>query len=1063
MFVGRAPAGDGFLAIGQAEAGDDPVLADGQGEGDQGLRYREDGMKCTACGAEVREGETFCQDCGAAAPAFPPPTSREGTPDSERRPTPPWADSPSAEGRPYRSHSARRTRLAGGVALLLLAIAAGWLIFSGRGAPIGIPGSSSGPAVAPISISGPTTLKPSNEIQAFSYQGEVVVIVPGGLLKAPQTLSIAPVATAPAPNSEDLKQVALYDVSLGDLHELEKEIVIEVAYGSAVKDTDLVWLEYWDEAQKAWVMLPSEADRQKKVVRATTRHLSLVSVISAEEIAGLQGKEVAEGNKGKWYYRNEYFRMEFNKAEVEAGTGPKAGWYTKPDPKVKPVQADMPRYVEDIWAYLNTGRERYQKAGLRELPKFDFTGFLSKHGTFVYVGGSGSSNRSKITGSINISLDSAGSPELLNATVAHELFHSVQNLYYTAAGMTARKWWMEATADYAADRIAMGGSNMMGGNINPRFLEKSLTYSSSVLWDAAAATGVVADDPHGYHEYTAAYFIDFLVNKKGFNFAEMWNKVAEYYSPNIDAVLEEYLLSKKMGLPQVYREFSRYWLFDPQSPVYTRVGVKDLSSEVGEPGLPKSMAADQDEVVASFSMDASQSAKLWALKVAVSPQGGKPGTRKLTVDADVPAEVDVYRLKAGATGRPGLAGSMESAGKGGGRKAVDVEAEDGDTLYVVAYNFYFAGSISASVKVTAIDPLIKSVNPATAWYDDEVTLAGKNFGPSQGNSRLTLYGVGNDWGLVIKATSWSDTQIKLKVPRGVLVTDSSKEPTGDVEVVVDVRGAAAPAGLLSNRAKLTIGKPGPKIASVSPQSGMLGQEVTISGSGFGATQGNSTITFHRTTVASNSVNRNMITSWSDKELRVKVPDNTWSGDVVVKVGGVESNRQRFELDLPAHLKQMTNVSIVLRGVMTYRTVSSTGETSRTDQRDFEVVFPLSASSASVQGNTLKAAYQETRSDGTVVSYSLAATFDAGGERLLSADVTKTMQRPDYSDSVQFKVGAVPAKSDSPTTFFYQVTGTEVGTHVLEVKHDLAWLNSKQTSNFVSANWSSLSMTLSRRP
>ena len=68
------------------------------------------------------------------------------------------------------------------------------------------------------------------------------------------------------------------------------------------------------------------------------------------------------------------------------------------------------------------------------------------------------------------------------------------------------------------------------------------------------------------------------------------------------------------------------------------------------------------------------------------------------------------------------------------------------------------------------------------------------------------------------------------------------------------------------------------ITSFSPTAGPEGTPVTIKGSGFGATQGNSTVAFG----GGKSAN---IASWSDTQVEAFTPSNAASGEIVITVGG----------------------------------------------------------------------------------------------------------------------------------------------------------------------------------
>jgi hypothetical protein len=80
----------------------------------------------------------------------------------------------------------------------------------------------------------------------------------------------------------------------------------------------------------------------------------------------------------------------------------------------------------------------------------------------------------------------------------------------------------------------------------------------------------------------------------------------------------------------------------------------------------------------------------------------------------------------------------------------------------------------------------------------------------------------------------------------------------------------------------------PTIKSFSPSSsGKAGSEVNIIGTGFGNTQGSSTVTFGSTTAT--------VIKWSSDEFGVTVPSSLAAGatTVVVTVGGVASNGATF--------------------------------------------------------------------------------------------------------------------------------------------------------------------------
>ena len=164
-------------------------------------------------------------------------------------------------------------------------------------------------------------------------------------------------------------------------------------------------------------------------------------------------------------------------------------------------------------------------------------------------------------------------------------------------------------------------------------------------------------------------------------------------------------------------------------------------------------------------------------------------------------------------------------------------------------------------------PSITSLTPTAAAVGESVVVAGANFGATQGSSTVRFNGT------LATATSWSSTSITATVPAG-----AASGP-----VVVTVNGAA------SNSASFTVVTP-PTITALNPASGVVNQAVTISGAGFEATQGSSTVTFNGVAAP--------VASWSASSLTAAVPPGATSGPVVVTVNGRASNGMAFTVIPP---------------------------------------------------------------------------------------------------------------------------------------------------------------------
>jgi hypothetical protein len=92
----------------------------------------------------------------------------------------------------------------------------------------------------------------------------------------------------------------------------------------------------------------------------------------------------------------------------------------------------------------------------------------------------------------------------------------------------------------------------------------------------------------------------------------------------------------------------------------------------------------------------------------------------------------------------------------------------------------------------------------------------------------------------------------------------------------------------------------PSITSLSPTSGAVGASVTITGTGFGATKGTSTVKFNGTTAATSS--------WSATSIVATVPSGATTGNVIVTVSSQNSNGRSFTVLATPTITSLTPTS-----------------------------------------------------------------------------------------------------------------------------------------------------------
>ncbi len=168
-----------------------------------------------------------------------------------------------------------------------------------------------------------------------------------------------------------------------------------------------------------------------------------------------------------------------------------------------------------------------------------------------------------------------------------------------------------------------------------------------------------------------------------------------------------------------------------------------------------------------------------------------------------------------------------------------------------------AGPAPANVALngTAVALQISAISPNYGAPAALISIAGTNFGATQGNGFVTVGGAFS------RVVSWSNTLISIAVP--------SNATTGNI--VVTAGGAS------SNGAAFTF-YPFPALTGVSPSSGPSGTPVTITGSGLLDAQGNATVAFNGVPA--------LISSDTGGSILATVPAAATTGPVTVRINGV---------------------------------------------------------------------------------------------------------------------------------------------------------------------------------
>lgn len=419
---------------------------------------------------------------------------------------------------------------------------------------------------------------PSSEPCRVRVGEGLTLTVSPGVLEAPERLTVDSLQRVPDLSlGVPARSLASFEIRFERSRVFSEPLYLELAYqpeslGSSLLPEFALVASCWDEELEQWVEMASFVDPDRRLLVVPTFHLTRIRFDAVQ----------AEG-----HLYNDFFSLKYDPAELAA--------LQKKQPDRARLYAATP---QDAWDALNRAREAYQRAGFRKLEKVQAVETRVERGFYragstalpthtfttrrynVYLGNGGlvsSTHRRKASGNIHIPYADYGIDEL---EVAHEVFHSIQNRYYSALGMSdlgvpgtvtprlrllARSWWLEGTAEYAAGKIAVPQADgrphaQMGGDLDGSTLRRSLLQSPSVLRD------LVTGSDSGRQGYNNAWFFEFLAVEKGVDFCAMFEGVAASWRPDVYTTMVEWLKGRGLEMDQVYTEFTRWWLYDPRSP-----------------------------------------------------------------------------------------------------------------------------------------------------------------------------------------------------------------------------------------------------------------------------------------------------------------------------------------------------------------------------------------------------------------------------------------------------------------------------------------------------------------
>lgn len=500
------------------------------------------------------------------------------------------------------------------------------------------------------------TIDNPNISNTISYQNKASIEIPAHTVAGATVVTIKEMSGVRRHEFNNLQTLHAYDIDAGPAKTFAHNLTLRFKYDpaslqEAYEAADQLVVAYLDEEKNRWVEAAFSVDASNHELVVATNHLSLWSIFGIDENMVVNS---APGFKI-------YFDQNLN--------APKLGPLTGND-----LIFD---FVTHVRTSLLDARTKYQAYG--------GTGFKVPAMTKVYVDDWGADKTAEwgwFSKNIEIPVQYDNLLELQH-DCAHELFHAAQNQYLTFATMAMNRWWMEATADYAAAAI-MGTGKYPA--IDEKYLQKSMGATDSV------------------HEYQSARFIDYLVRYKNVDFLPLWEYTTAAWSTDMIATIDDYLRQAKgTSFMECYRDFARYLIFSADSP----------AGGGATPWKTPYAMAQQTEMPLTtkilnkrgFSLS-KHTAQLWGIKPEI---GSAAASRSLILelDGDLPsgvyADIFVFNDYQWATGQPVPVATLQKAGT----PAV-VTIMPGQLLFVLVTN----GSSESSFATVSVKELDFAVTPA---------------------------------------------------------------------------------------------------------------------------------------------------------------------------------------------------------------------------------------------------------------------------------------------------------------------------------------------------------------
>jgi hypothetical protein len=196
-------------------------------------------------------------------------------------------------------------------------------------------------------------------------------------------------------------------------------------------------------------------------------------------------------------------------------------------------------------------------------------------------------------------------------------------------------------------------------------------------------------------------------------------------------------------------------------------------------------------------------------------------------------------------------------------------------------------------------PEISSIVPSIGRMGDVLTIRGSGFGDERNESFITIAGTSPTSSSYL---SWSDNEIAVRAPEfgeaGLVYVHRGQKKSNPAMFANILTLPEAVSGAQIDNS--------PVINSIEPSSAAIGSLITIQGSNFGASRETGGVFFSWNAEAAQGITNppdfvevfqeeSGYESWSEREIRVRIPDSAISGNLEVRTARGKSRPVYFEV------------------------------------------------------------------------------------------------------------------------------------------------------------------------